>query len=317
MESSLTLFPKKPARDPKATGKKLKLFSNYFQIDFDQGDIKGVNKYTVKFEPELPDNSKNLRKDVLKAARDKIKEKLEFFIDWGLCVYSLRKVADLPVYEAEHDGTKYKITLEWVQIMEPSDRDHLIFLKIFFNSMMRSLRFETIGPKSFNPKAAHSLDAHNIKVWPGFDARMIMKERGCLLNVDVAFKVVRTDSVLDYMNQLREKAEQKNQDWQEAISEGMVGCTVVTRYNQKTYKIDRVDFGMSPETTFDKQGTQTSYSAYYKEKYNEGINDPNQPLLINKDRKTGNEVALIPELCQLTGLTDAMRADFRLMKDLA
>jgi aubergine-like protein len=28
-------------------------------------------------------------------------------------------------------------------------------------------------------------------------------------------------------------------------------------------------------------------------------------------------VALIPELCQLTGLTDAMRADFRLMKDLA
>lgn len=47
------------------------------------------------------------------------------------------------------------------------------------------------------------------------------------------------------------------------------------------------------------------------------INDPNQPLLINKDRKTGNEIALIPELCCVTGLTDSMRADFRLMKDLA
>jgi len=43
----------------------------------------------------------------------------------------------------------------------------------------------------------------------------------------------------------------------------------------------------------------------------------NQPLLINKDRRTGNEVSLIPELCQLTGLTDAMRANFNLMKDLA
>ena len=74
---------------------------------------------------------------------------------------------------------------------------------------------------------------------------------------------------------------------------------------------------MSPETTFDKNGTQVSYSEYYKTRYNEAISDPNQPLLINKDRKTGNEVALIPELCQLTGLTDAMRADFRLMKDLA
>jgi aubergine-like protein len=60
-----------------------------------------------------------------------------------------------------------------------------------------------------------------------------------------------------------------------------------------------------------------SYKDYYKTRYNETITDSNQPLLINKDRKTGNEIALIPELCQVTGLTDQMRADFRLMKDLA
>ena len=80
--------------------------------------------------------------------------------------------------------------------------------------------------------------------------------------------------------------------------------TVVTRYNQKTYRIDRVDFAQSPITTFDKNGTATSYADYYKTRYNEEIKDQNQPLLINKDRRTGNEVALIPELCQLTGLTD-------------
>lgn len=72
---------------------------------------------------------------------------------------------------------------------------------------------------------------------------------------------------------------------------------MVTRYNQKTYKIDRVEFGMSPETTFDKSGTQVSYKDYYKTRYNEFVNDSNQPLLINKDRKTGIEIALIPELC--------------------
>ena len=60
-----------------------------------------------------------------------------------------------------------------------------------------------------------------------------------------------------------------------------------------------------------------SYAEYYKTRYNENISDLNQPLLIHKDRKTGNEVALIPELCQITCLTDAMRADFKLMKDLA
>lgn len=61
---------------------------------------------------------------------------------------------------------------------------------------------------------------------------------------------------------------------------------------------------MSPETTFDQNGKPISYMDYYKTKYNENVTDSNQPLLINKDRKTGNEVALIPELCQLTGLTD-------------
>jgi aubergine-like protein len=201
--------------------------------------------------------------------------------------------------------------------MEATDRDHLTFLKIFFNSMMRGLKFENIGPRQFNPAAAHSLSAHNIKVWPGFDARMIMKEAGALLNVDVAFKVIRTDSVLGYVSQLRDKAEQRGGDWQEAIQTALAHCTVVTRYNQKTYRVERVDFSMSPSTTFDKNGTQVSYAEYYKTRYNENIKDPNQPLLINKDRKTGNEIALIPELCQLTGLTDAMRADFRLMKDLA
>ena len=164
---------------------------------------------------------------------------------------------------------------------------------------------------------AHTLDAHNIKVWPGFDSRLTMKESGVLLNIDVCFKVIRTDNCLAWMNDIRDKAEQRGQDGQQAIQEALAGCTVVTRYNQKTYRVERVDFAQSPATTFDKNGTPTSYQEYYRTRYNEGINDANQPLLINKDRRTGNEVALIPELCQLTGLTDAMRADFRLMKDLA
>merc|ERR1712057_94833 len=201
-EGQLALFPAKPARSAGAAGRPLKLYSNYFKIDFDSKEIQGVNKYTLKFEPEIPDNSRKTR-----------------------------KVADLPQYEAEHEGTKYKIFIEWVQLMESCDKDHCNFLKIFFNSMMRSLKFEQIGPKSFNPAKAHSLAAHNVKVWPGFDARMIMKEQGALLNVDVAFRVVRTDSLLDAMNQIRDKAEQRTKAWQEALEDAVVGSTVVTRYN--------------------------------------------------------------------------------------
>lgn len=47
-------------------------------------------------------------------------------------------------------------------------------------------------------------------MWPGFDSRMIMKEHGALLNVDVCFKVIRTDSVLKLMEDMRTGAERRN-----------------------------------------------------------------------------------------------------------
>jgi hypothetical protein len=37
------------------------------------------------------------------------------------------------------------------------------------------------------------------------------------LNVDVAFRVVRSDTALNYISQLRDKAQEKGGDWQEAI----------------------------------------------------------------------------------------------------
>ena len=39
-----------------------------------------------------------------------------------------------------------------------------------------------------------------------------MKESGVLLNIDVCFKVVRTDNCLNYMNDLRDKVEQRRGD---------------------------------------------------------------------------------------------------------
>lgn len=38
---------------------------------------------------------------------------------------------------------------------------------------------------------------------------------------------------------------------------------------------------------------------------------------MSKNRKTGMEVALIPELCNMTGLTDQQRANFNLMRELS
>jgi aubergine len=60
-----------------------------------------------------------------------------------------------------------------------------------------------------------------------------------------------------------------------------------------------------------------SYYEYYKKKYGAEIRDLNQPVLINVNQRTGAKIVLIPSLCQMTGLSESMRANFNLMKEMA
>ena len=111
----------------------------------------------------------------------------------------------------------------------------------------------------------------------------------------------------------------------EEMLKALMGAVVLTRYNNKTYRVDDIDWERNPTSTFtDDNGREKSFLDYYREKYNIVIEDKKQPLLVSRaKRKTKEEedigkfLLLVPELCNLTGLTDDMRSDFRVMKDVA
>ena len=110
----------------------------------------------------------------------------------------------------------------------------------------------------------------------------------------------------------------------EEMLKALMGAVVLTRYNNKTYRVDDIDWDRNPTSTFtDDNGREKSFFNYYREKYNIVIEDKKQPLLVSRaKRKTKEEedigkfLLLVPELCNLTGLTDDMRSDFRVMKDV-
>ncbi|XP_063807045.1 piwi-like protein 1 isoform X2 [Pseudophryne corroboree] len=95
------------------------------------------------------------------------------------------------------------------------------------------------------------------------------------------------------------------------------------RYNNKTYRVDEIAWNMSPESTFKKaDGSEISFLDYYKNQYNLVIRDRRQAMIVSIPRKpkpgvTDGAIVLVPELCNLTGLTDRMRSDFNVMKSLA
>lgn len=76
----------------------------------------------------------------------------------------------------------------------------------------------------------------------------------------------------------------------------------------------------TPESTFEtRDGRSVSFVDYYKNHHNINIVDVRQPMLVNREsklvpgctEKQDHLLVLVPELCYMTGLTDEMRADFK------
>ncbi len=78
------------------------------------------------------------------------------------------------------------------------------------------------------------------------------------------------------------------------------------------YQITDIDFDKDTSHTFeDRKKNKTSLLDYYAKKYNLKIRDVRQPLILWRDKRNpSNEIFLVPELCTVTGLTDALRSNF-------
>lgn len=102
-----------------------------------------------------------------------------------------------------------------------------------------------------------------MQLWPGYYTSMRQHERLILLNCDIKFKIMRLDNVYDLL--LECQSSSSKQEFQAKV----IGCIVLTNYNNKTYRVDDVDFNSSPLSTFTlKDGTKLSYVEYYKQRYN-------------------------------------------------
>lgn len=159
-----------------------------------------------------------------------------------------------------------------------------------------------------------------IELWPGYITSIRQHERDILVCAEVSHKVMRQETIYEILRQCKQD---DDRNWRENFTREIVGSTVLTGYNNKTYRVDDVDFNSSPSSTFDQKGTPITYRDYYHQRYQLVIRDINQPMLVSnpkaRDVRAGRTqvLFLIPELCRATGLTDKMRANFSMMKGMA
>ncbi|KAG5875466.1 Piwi-like protein Ago3, partial [Gonioctena quinquepunctata] len=162
-----------------------------------------------------------------------------------------------------------------------------------------------------------------ILVYPGFAVAVDRTRRGLMLCLDTQHRVMRTQNAHELLCELRISDPGR---FKETANSNLIGSCIFTRYNNKTYTIHDVAWDMSPMDTFPtRDGRNITFVEYYKTQHNIVIKDVGQPLLIHRRNikesgsaeKVEHMVCLIPEISFLTGLTDTMRSDFKVMKDVA
>ncbi|CAF3933312.1 unnamed protein product [Rotaria magnacalcarata] len=155
-----------------------------------------------------------------------------------------------------------------------------------------------------------------VHYWNGNIVNIERKEDGILLTFDFAQK----PSTTCYEELERFYMSTCGDDYRESARKELINKLVLTRYDNRTQRIENIDFQLTPATLIINNEAKTTLIDYYLNRFDITIKDPDQPLLVYCPRRPGENTTntevnyLVPEFCYLTGLADRAHRDARARK---
>jgi len=300
-------------------GKSMEIAVNYMKLE--QAEGYGIFEYEVRFDP--PVDSRAERYSAVNEHRTLFGPTKSFD---GNKLYLPKQLPDIEtIATSKHSktGKDIKVLFRYKRQIKPGERESLYIYNLIFKKIMKILKFVESAKKAnfFDPKAGKEIKEYKLMIWPGYITVVDEYEGGLYLQVDVANRVLRTETVMDIFKKVKKTS---GGNFKDECEKALLGSSVITKYNNHSYKVDGIEFSESPKTEFTlASGQKISFAQYYQNQYGIAIADMNQPLLIHRPKVKGISeatveriVKLVPELCFMTGMTDAMRADFKIMKEV-
>ncbi|XP_076285684.1 argonaute 3 [Lasioglossum baleicum] len=293
-------------------GKPVQLSANFITVKLDGN--KGLYNYEVKYNPDI--DSRPLRRKLLNQHAEAFGQ-TRVFDGVTLCLpHKLSQ--NITTLQSTHPMDESTVTLSLIFKKQQTMTENIPFFNILLGRVMRALSLVRIGQHNFNPKGIHAIPQHKLEVWPGYVTSISEYQGGLKLCLDAKHRVMRTETVRDIMLHFGNKP-----NFKELVMKELIGLSVFTRYNNKTYRVDDIAWEKNPKFIFEKGTDKISLLDYYKTHWNIPIRDDSQPLLVHCAKiktSTGEPqeqtILLVPELCYIASLTESIRADFRVMKDL-
>eukprot|EP00069_Balaena_mysticetus_P002147 bmy_15507T0 len=300
-----------------SSGIPVKLVTNLFNLDLPQ-DWR-LYQYHVTYSPDI--ESRRLRTALLYSRRE-LSNKAKAFD--GVILFLSQKLEEkvMELSSETQRGETVKMTITLTRELPASSPVCIQVFSIIFKKILKKLSMYQIGRNFYKPSEPVEIPRHKLSLWPGFAISVSHFESKLLFGADVSYKILRNETVLEFMTDLCLKTGMSC--YTQTCEKQLIGLIVLTRYNNKTYRIDDIDWSVKPTHTFQKRdGTEITYVDYYKQQYDITLSDLNQPVLVSLLKNKRNDDAdvrmahLIPELCYLTGLPGQATSDFQLMKAVA
>uniref|UniRef100_A0AAQ5YU09 Piwi-like protein 1 n=1 Tax=Amphiprion ocellaris TaxID=80972 RepID=A0AAQ5YU09_AMPOC len=166
------------------------------------------------------------------------------------------------LHSMTRNGENVQITVTLTNELPPTSPVCIQFYNIMFRRILRILNMQQIGRNYYNPSDPLNIPQHKLTIWPGFATTILQYESAIMMCIDVSHRVLRSETVLDFMASLRQQC--GNQRFTEICAKELIGLIILTKYNNKTYRIDDIAWNHTPNNTFKRGETDISFKNYFK-----------------------------------------------------
>ena len=103
---------------------------------------------------------------------------------------------------------------------------------------------------------------YNLDFINGLSTSIDNYDSGLLLCAELTHKLLHKNTIHDEMTRIHNNSRTFN-DFKEQCTAQLIGRIVMTQYNNKTYKIDDIDWVSNPLDTFNTKKGDVTFSQYY------------------------------------------------------
>ncbi len=308
------VLPLRPAPTGRKIGSPITVLTNFYRLTRPPTSVK-IFTYSVAFLPEVPADDRYTRYGIMKRVVPQLMKFMPFTVfacDQLFSSTMMTQTIEIPnvkwqsaIYKLTIRKTTNNIDLSDLSSAPDNYIEVLRVLTIEIKEKMRQLGYKQMNrsPVFFDKETTKNFK-DIFDIYEGFHVPCKLLESGIAVQIALKTKLICRNTVLDKLYEIEKSA---RQHYEAKARREIEGRTVRANYgNNRFWRIDAIKFDMTPGSTFDWKGHGTiSFAEYYSQQYKLIVQEMDQPLLMNVDRKDPNRIFyLIPEFLSLTGFSD-------------